>query len=228
MKNNYIVATIRPWNIAIFNEVIKKYPGNWYLIQNPNKLTADYISTINPKYIFFPHWSKIVPEQILNLSECVCFHETDLPFGKGGSPIQNLISRGYKNTMISALRMTNEVDSGPIYLKKKLVLEGIAEDIYLRAAKIVAKMIKIIIDENITPQRQTGKSGFFKRRNPSESEIPISIKSVSKIYDHIRMLDAPEYPKAFLNFGEFKYEISAPQKKGNRIIAKIEIKKIGN
>ena len=49
-----------------------------------------------PKYIFFPHWSKKVDTKIVNNYECVCFHETDLPYGRGGSPIQNLILRNQK------------------------------------------------------------------------------------------------------------------------------------
>jgi len=37
---------------------------------------------------------------------------TDLSYGRGGSPLQNLIVRGYKDTMISALWIEKELDSG--------------------------------------------------------------------------------------------------------------------
>ena len=43
---------------------------------------------------------------------------TDLPYGRGGSPLQNLIINGHKETMMSALRCVQELDAGPIYLKK--------------------------------------------------------------------------------------------------------------
>jgi methionyl-tRNA formyltransferase len=105
MENeNYIVATIKNWNLKVYDEIIKNYPGNWHLITDPNELTVDNIKSLNPKYIFFPHWSQLVPLEILNLTTCICFHETDLPYGRGGSPLQNLISRGHKNTVISALK----------------------------------------------------------------------------------------------------------------------------
>ena len=45
---------------------------------------------------------------------------TDLPYGRGGSPLQNLIVRGHKHTMISAIKCVKELDAGPIYLKKPL------------------------------------------------------------------------------------------------------------
>ena len=46
-----------------------------------------------------------MPSEIIRNYECICFHETDLPFGRGGSPIQNLIVRGFKTTKISAIKM---------------------------------------------------------------------------------------------------------------------------
>ena len=67
MKNEkYIVATTKPWNINAFNEIIKNYQGDWTLITDPNKLNINEVKAINPKYIFFPHWSEIVPDEILN------------------------------------------------------------------------------------------------------------------------------------------------------------------
>ena len=226
-KNNYVVATIKPWNIKIFNEVIQYYPGNWFLISEPEELTMDKIKSINPKYIFFPHWSNIVPNHILNVTTCVCFHETDLPFGRGGSPLQNLIAQGFKETFVSALRMSNELDAGPIYLKKFLSLEGLAEEIYIRTAKIVAEMIKTIITENPKPKEQIGKVSHFMRRKPFQSLIPKDKVNLIEIFDHIRMLDAESYPKAFFEREGFRYEISRPALKSGEIIADVRITKIG-
>ena len=44
---------------------------------------------------------------------------TDLPFGRGGSPLQNLIVRGFEETMTSAIKVTKGIDTGDIYLKEK-------------------------------------------------------------------------------------------------------------
>ena len=103
--SNYIVATIKEWNIKEFHEKTPKLPGNWHLVSDKQELTIELINSLKPRYIFFPHWSWIVPEDILNNAECVCFHMSDVPYGRGGSPLQNLIVRGHKNTKITALRM---------------------------------------------------------------------------------------------------------------------------
>lgn len=223
---NYVVATIKTWNIKVYNEIIKHYPGKWRLVTDPQELTADMIKSINPKYIFFPHWSHIVPDEILNIATCICFHETDLPYGRGGSPLQNLIAHGHRETVVSALKMSKELDAGHIYLKKPLSLEGLAEEIFIRTAHIVAEMIKTIITENSKPKEQVGKATLFKRRKPSQSKIPIEKDSLVDIFDHIRMLDAESYPKAFLENGGFRYEISRAALKTGEILADVRITKI--
>jgi methionyl-tRNA formyltransferase len=226
VNETYIVATLKPWNIRVYDEVISHFQGNWHLITDPNQLTPERIKEISPRYIFFPHWSNMVPDKILDLAPCVCFHGADLPYGRGGSPIQNLISRGYRETVISALKMTTELDAGPIYLKRPLSLEGLAEEIFIRAAYVIAEMIKAIITENPKPVEQVGKPTIFNRRKPGESRISNDKISLMDLFDHIRMLDAESYPRAFLVKGAFRYEISRPALKSGEIIADVRIIKI--
>lgn len=223
-SEQYIVATLRPWNHQVFQERIRHFPGHWRCIQNPTELTPTLIRTVQPRYVFFPHWSHVVPEEIFTQTTCVCFHETDLPFGRGGSPLQNLIERGHHSTMISALKMVAELDAGPVYLKRPLSLEGLAEDIFLRAAHCVADMMLEIVTTNPQPIPQNGDPTVFRRRKPEQSAIPSSINDLRSLFDHIRMLDAEGYPKAFFDFGPFRCEITRPAIKTNEILADIRIR----
>ena len=220
----YIIATIKDWNINEYRKSKFYKKKNWHLLTNPKKLTFKYIKSINPKYIFFPHWSKKVNSKIINNFECICFHETNVPFGRGGSPIQNLILRNYNSTTITALKMTNVLDAGPIYLKKSLKIHGKAQQIYERASKKVFKMINIIANRQIMPLPQKGKIVKFKRRNPRQSILSKKIKSLKKLYDHIRMLDAKSYPLAFINYGNLKIEFKNAKISGKRINATVSIK----
>lgn len=43
------MVTVKPWNIKVYNEIIKHYPGVWHLISVHRKLTAEKIKSINPK-----------------------------------------------------------------------------------------------------------------------------------------------------------------------------------
>jgi methionyl-tRNA formyltransferase len=120
----YLVAGCKPWTRAVFDSVLWHYPGEWHFISERRELTVESVTALDPRYIFFLHWSWKVPDELIESRECVCFHMTDVPFGRGGSPLQNLIARGIRHTRLSALRMTGEIDAGPVYYKRELCLEG--------------------------------------------------------------------------------------------------------
>lgn len=226
IKNNkYIVVGCRPWNKEIFEEVISHYPGDWHFLSTPVELTLEAIEQINPRFLFFLHWSWKVPESIVQRYECVGFHPTDLPFGRGGTPVQNLIIRGLKDTKLSVFRMTEEMDGGPIYCKEPFSLDGSAEQIYLRMNKIAAQMVHKIIVEEIAPVPQEGEVVLFKRRKPIESEIP-RLSSLQELYDFIRMLDATDYPRAFFYYNGLRYELSEASFLGDEIQAKVTIRPV--
>ena len=153
-------------------------------------------------HLFFVHWSWKIPDEVLKKYICIGFHMTDLPYGRGGSPLQNLIMRGHKKTKISAFRITDEMDAGDIYLKRTLSLKGTAEEIYKRAYEIIYGMIPLVLKRNPRPQK--GKVTYFKRRTPRESRI----KRGMNIYDFIRMLNADGYPKAFIESAGFRFEFT--------------------
>lgn len=222
--HKYIIATIKEWNINQYNRSVYKKRKNWYLVTDMKKLTTTYIKSIKPKYIFFPHWSRKVNSKIINNYECVGFHETDVPYGRGGSPIQNIIIRNLKKTIISALKMTDELDAGPIYLKKSLKLNGNAQEIYERASKKVFKMISIIVKKNIMPVAQKGKVVKFKRRKPKQSVLSKKTKTLEELYNHIRMLDAKTYPTAFVKHGNLRIEFKKAKINKKSVNASVSIK----
>jgi len=224
---NYVVAGAKPWNRRVFDEVIARYPGVWHFIGQPDGLAPDRIASFAPRYIFFLHWSWKVSSEIINNYECVCFHMTDVPYGRGGSPLQNLIVRGHRNTKLTALRMVEDFDAGPVYLKKDLCLEGNAEEIYIRASYLSAQMIRHIIEEQPEPRSQVGEPIIFKRRKPHESRIP-ELPTLQALHDFVRMLDAEGYPRAFLEHAGFRYEFSRAALYDGHVVADVQITSVGS
>lgn len=221
----YVVAAIGPWNLDAFARHCPAWPGTWTLISEPEELSIEMVTALKPRFIFFPHWSWRVPESILEAAECVCFHMTDVPYGRGGSPLQNLINAGHKETMVSALRMSSELDSGPVYLKYPLNLDGRAQEIFERAAEIVFAMIGDIVRDEPAPEQQCGDAVYFQRRTPAESLLSAAA-TVAGAYDHIRMLDAEGYPHAFIDYGELRLEFSHAELVGNGdLTARVSIRK---
>lgn len=219
----FVIVANRRYYYGMKQELEKRLIGcEFTLFTQPADLSVQMLHEIKPRYIFFPHWSHIIPEEIYKTFECVVFHMTDLPFGRGGSPMQNLISRGIYNTQISALRCEKGLDAGPIYLKRSLCLHGGAEEIYLRAKDIMLDMIETIISSNSIPSTQTGVPVVFRRRTPAESNIE-GIDSLVKLFDHIRMLDAEGYPQAYLEVGNFRFEFRRAALYDKRIMCDVMI-----
>ena len=218
----YVLATSRAWHEPMAARLQEKLGRTVTLINRKQDLKPQRLSSLDPRYVFFPHWSYIIPAEIYERYECVVFHMTDLPLGRGGSPLQNLIGRGIYETKLSALRCVAEVDSGPVYLKRPLSLHGNAEEIYLRAGRLTEEIILEIVNTNPHPQPQTGEVRTFSRRKPSESRIDRP-QSLVKLFDHIRMLDAEGYPHAFVELDRFRYVFTRAAMKNGRIIADVEI-----
>ena len=153
MKDIILIATIKDWNINNFYEFKKKFEDkyNLYLITNKDDLIYQNVKDLNPKYIFFPHWSWLIPNEIYKNYECILFHMTDLPYGRGGSPLQNLIIKGIYKTKISAIKVDKQMDSGDIYFKEDFdISEGSAEEIFIKASKITfEKLIPKFLKEEI-------------------------------------------------------------------------------
>lgn len=183
----------------------------------------DKIKEFNPDYIFFPHWSDIIPPEIYNNYNCVVFHIGDLPFGRGGSPVQNLIVRKIYETKITALKVNDLLDGGDIYYQVKFDLkDGTAEQLLQRASEIVFnEMISYIIRNNPVPSKQNGEAVIFKRRTPLQSDMRDI--GFDDIYDHIRMLDGEGYPLAFLDTENLHITFKKVRKENDRLTGVFEI-----
>ncbi|MDR9392443.1 MAG: UDP-4-amino-4,6-dideoxy-N-acetyl-beta-L-altrosamine N-acetyltransferase, partial [Trueperaceae bacterium] len=165
-----VIASTKNWNHILVPRVARETGRIVHWIERRDELTKESLDQLAPDYIFLPHWSFIIPETVYDAFETVVFHMTDLPFGRGGSPLQNLIARGIYETKITSLRCNQELDAGDIYLKTPLCLHGNAEDIYLRARDAIGRHIIEITTATPTPTPQTGEATLFKRRTPAQSE----------------------------------------------------------
>ncbi|MCH2539011.1 MAG: hypothetical protein MK000_01485 [Anaerolineales bacterium] len=217
-----IVATVGSWNVSRFHQWESDNQHDVHLITGQAEFNLEAVIEFAPHYIFFPQWYWKIPEAIFENYECVVFHMTDLPFGRGGSPLQNLILRGIYRTQLSAIRVVEVMDSGPVYLKHPLSLHGSATEIYIRASETTFEMIDEILESRLTPKNQKGEVVKFKRRTASESEIPPR-DDLQDLYDFIRMLDAEGYPQAFLTHAGYRYEFSRASLRDGHIVADVMV-----
>ena len=195
-----------------------------FLTKN-SELNPEFVNYFNPDYIFYPHWNWAVKKEIHERYDCIVFHTAPLPYGRGGSPIQNLILDGFKHSPVCALKMTSRLDAGPVYASINISLAGNLECIFRRISRAINHLIVKIITETLEPSEQVGEPHQFKRLSEKDNEIPAELK-LEEIYDRIRMVDHPDYPNAFIIYGDKKIEFSDASLKGELMEATCLITKL--
>ncbi len=216
---NIVIASPHSLHDQLEKELSVKF--NVTRIKSRGELTAKYLKSLNPNYVFFPHWSWIIPDEIFTNFQCVIFHMTDLPYGRGGSPLQNLIIRGKKTTVISAIKCVKELDAGPIYLKMPLSLDGTAAEILQRASIVIQQMIFKIVEGCGDLKDQSGDVVTFKRRVADDGNLT-HLETPKLVYDYIRMLDAENYPCAFIDIDNFRLEFTSAKHVGETVEAVVK------
>ena len=220
-----IIATIKSWNIERVPILAGLNPQHEFFgIRYKNELEYEYVKGINPDWIFFPHWSWTIPKEIYENWKCVVFHMTDLPFGRGGSPLQNLILNHCYKTRISAVKVVEGIDRGPIYCKSEEIDIGYgsAGEILKNISDyIFNSMIPLILQVNPEPKEQEGRPFYFQRlRDNSELK---GIMNKADCYDYIRMLDGEGYERAWAKIGNISMTFYDAKLEDGKVMGRFEI-----
>ena len=218
---NIIICNSQNW-FHLKKDILLKH--KILMIQDKENLCVDTLKSFEPDLVFFPHWNWFVEKEIFTQFKCIVFHAAPLPYGRGGSPIQNLILRGHKVSPVCALKMSNELDSGPIYDKEEISLEGSLCEILKRLDNAVNLIMKRLIDHLPTPIKQTGEVKIFKRLGSNDNEISFDT-TFEKAYDAVRMLDHPSYPNAYLSLKNIFIEFSEVSRKNDDFFCRVRISK---
>ena len=191
-------------------------------IKKKGELTLAALDQFKPDLVFFPHWNWIVSNEIFEKYTCIVFHTAPLPFGRGGSPIQNLIKSGYIESPVSALAMSEGIDSGPIYDQIDISLKGTLSEILSRLNHVVIELMLRLIRHLPEPKKQIGNAHIFKRLGVKDNEIDYK-SNIEEFFDSIRMLDDPSYPCAYLKLENVCIEFSDISREGNELFCRVRI-----
>lgn len=169
----YVVAAGKDWGVRVFDaldRLAKLEPHeSWSVVVNHAEL--ERITNVGPGHecmVFFLNWSDRVSARVVNRFECVNFHCTALPYGRGGHPIENLILRGHTETVLTAHRMTEGIDDGPVYCTFRPVsLAGTKDEILARFVWPCVGMVRHIVDARPVPKPQMQA---FKRLSQKEHD----------------------------------------------------------
>lgn len=134
-------------------------------------------------------------------------HESDLPNGKGWSPLTYQILEGKNKIPITLFEASENFDCGKIYLKDFIELNGteLIDEVRLKQSIKTFQMIDFFLKnfKNLNGTLQKGNESFYKKRTPMDSKLDIK-KSIEDNFNLLRVVDNKRYP-AFFVINKKKY-----------------------
>ena len=188
------------WNSnSNFLKDIKNLGHKVKICKNENELEKADISA-------FISCTKIVSSEglVKSISNIVC-HPSDLPKGRGFSPIAWDILNNKNELTFSLFEATENVDEGFIYDKISIPLNGTELNDELRNIQsevtfsMILNYIKNFPNNSSSPQQ--GKSTWNRKRTTKDSELNIN-KSIADQINLLRIVDNKLYPAHFYYKGE--------------------------
>ena len=151
--------------------------------------------------VFVLGYTKILPESFIKRNQLVLVvHESDLPKGKGFSPVQWQIIERKDCITVSLIELQKEVDSGNIFEQAQLVFNGseLYNEIREKQAEITFFLIQKFIDKypHVVSKKQVGTSTFYKKRIGADGELNIDA-SIREQFNVLRVGNNEEWPSFF-------------------------------
>ncbi len=157
---------------------------------------------------FFLSCEKIIKKDIRdrNILSLVV-HSSDLPKGKGWSPMTWTILEGKNKITNTLFEAVDSVDAGKVYLKNEITLEGheLLEEIHQKQGEKINEIIMEFLQQypSIHSVKQQGEESFYKKRKPGDSELDID-KTIKEQFNLLRVVDNEKYP-AFFDHKGYRY-----------------------
>jgi methionyl-tRNA formyltransferase len=208
MKLNITVLTDKSsWMTEYSEQLIEKLK----ILGHQSRFIYSRDKLLEGDIAFFLSCFEIIPKKYLSLNKNnIIVHESNLPQGKGWSPMTWQILEGKNDIPITLFEASERVDAGNIYMQDVIRLCG-DELIDEWREKLGNKTCEMCIRfiQNYFPapssQKQNGDSSYYRKRMPKDSELNIN-KSIMEQFNLLRVVDNERYP-AFFTYNDRKYII---------------------
>jgi methionyl-tRNA formyltransferase len=116
-------------------------------------------------------YGKIIPQPIIDLfpKGIVNIHPSLLPKLRGSTPVETAILNGLEETGVSLMKLTAEMDAGPIYAQKSITLAGnetkqeLATNLLNEGAALLLENLEVILNGRLEPKVQDETEASFTR-----------------------------------------------------------------
>ena len=137
-------------------------------------------------------------------------HESDLPEGRGFSPLTWQILEGKTRIPVCLLEAVEEVDAGPIIYREAIEYEGheLVGELRQRLGDMTVSLCHRFLAEPSPPagEQQAGEASFYGRRRPVDSQLDPA-QTIAEQFELLRVVDNERYP-AWFDYRGRRYKIT--------------------
>jgi len=178
-----------------------------------NKDEFEYIKRLQADLAIVVAYGQIIPKEFLDLTKkgFINIHASILPNWRGAAPIQRSIMNLDDETGISIMKISEELDTGPvsnifkIELNKKNNTQEISEKLSLLASEKILDVVDDVLDNKAKfIDQDHSKATYAKKIDKLEGKIDWG-QEATKIIGKINGLFPT--PGAFFNFNGERYKI---------------------
>ena len=177
--------------------------------ENSYRLCHSSDSLNDGDYLFLISCTEILYKSLIKkFKRVLVLHESDVPLGRGWSPLAWQIIEGYNEIPVTLMECAHPVDSGNILIKRYPRFKGheLYDEIHARITQCKIEMIEAFLkNPDIPSTPQSGMPTFYRKRTPSDSRIDENT-SISDNFNLLRIAD-PRFP-AFFEINGHRYEIT--------------------
>ena len=195
-KNNWIKNKLN-FNLKTFS---KKFNFKFFYYYKKIK---------NFDIVFIIGYTKILKSNFLEKNKLnLVVHESNLPRGKGFSPVQNQIREGKTRIKINLIKAELKPDSGAICestwmnIPRYLIYDEIRDIQAKTTKKLIIKFLKKYPLINFLKQK--GRSSFYKKLTTKDDMLNTN-KSLRQLFNKLRTADNLNFPNYFFIHGKKFY-----------------------
>ena len=195
------------------NDFIPAWAMHWQAAGYKIAWTHDPSILSKSQVCFYFGYSRIVGNKIRSRHDInLVVHESDLPSGRGWSPLTWQVLQGAQKIMVTLFEAVDAVDSGVIYGQTIFELQGhelISDLRRYQAAATFNLCTEFISDYPAVLKKkreQRGTPSYFQKRTPADSQIDVN-RSLADQFNLLRVCDNQRYP-AWFDYAGARYVIS--------------------
>ena len=161
-------------------------------------------------FLFLISCTQLVPPAVRErFDHSLVIHSSDLPLGRGWSPQAWAVLQGADRLTVSLIEADDPVDSGRIWHKAEVVLDG--SELFGELHDKLYRCWMLLMDwalahaATVSPRQQVGEPTYLERRRPEDSWIDPFLP-IAEQFDQLRIADPDRFP-AFFDLRGHRYAL---------------------